>query len=110
MFLQAVPPLACWVVVWGGGFHEFLNGDIPRTTMGPSNQVWLQCKECGGTFVLSASSVCRYQREGREPVCRDCRRPQLSEARQVQLRAWWLKHYTREELTELGRMLWPDAP
>ena len=81
---------------------------IFRFPMGSGIQQWPRCGQCGGAFELSANSVNRYRREGREPVCRDCRRPELSEARQAKLRAWWLKRYTPEELAEFGRMLWPD--
>ena len=70
--------------------------------------MWLRCGECGGALKLSASSADRYRREGRDPVCSDCRRPKLSEAQQAKLRAWWLKRYSPDELAELGRMLWPD--
>lgn len=77
--------------------------------MGSSNQVWLRCAECGGAFQLSPSSVKRYRSAGRVPVCRDCRRPELSEKQQAKLRAWWLKRYSQDELVELGHMLWPDA-
>ena len=83
------------------------NSEPMRSTR---RSVPLLCEECGGTFELSVSSAGRYRREGREPICRDCRRPELPEAKRAKLRAWWLKRYTRDELVELGRMLWPDAP
>ena len=83
------------------------NSEPMRSTR---RSVQLSCEECRGTFELSVSSAGRYRREGREPICRDCRRPELPEAKRAKLRAWWLKRYTRDELVELGRMLWPDAP
>jgi len=85
-------------------------GDNSEPMRSTRRSVQLSCEECGGTFELSVSSAGRYRREGREPICRDCRRPELPEAKRAKLRAWWLKRYTRDELVELGRMLWPDAP
>ena len=84
-------------------------GGISLPVRSTSNQVWLRCSECEGTFALSASSAGRYRRDGREPVCRDCRRPKLSERQQAKLRRWWLKRFSDDELHELGRMIWPDT-
>lgn len=72
------------------------------------HQVWLRCGDCGDAFAFSANRARVYRREGREPVCRDCRRPKLSEAEQAKLRAWWLNRYSTDELQEIGQMIWPD--
>ncbi len=74
-----------------------------------SNQVWLRCRECEDSLALSASSAGRYRRDGREPVCGNCRRPKLSERQQAKLRAWWLKRFSEDELYEIGRMIWLDT-
>jgi hypothetical protein len=84
-------------------------GHTPLPVQSTSNKVWVRCGECGETFPFSPNRARFYRREGREPICRDCRRPKLSEAEQAKLRAWWLKRFSHDELQEIGRMIWPGT-
>ena len=66
------------------------------------------CCDCGQGFELSARNAQRYRSEGRDPRCRECRRPPRPKPTERD-RAWWTDRFTPEEIRDMVEALFDSA-
>ena len=71
------------------------------------SDVEVRCVECGERYTLSARRALEYRREGREPRCRECRRPARQPPSAAD-RRYWLERFTLEEIKELANAIWGE--
>jgi len=65
----------------------------------------VRCGLCGERFALSPRREYEYRRQGREPICVQCRRPPRP-APDDRDRAYWLERFSLEEIQELAEAIW----
>jgi hypothetical protein len=74
------------------------------------SQPWtvVVCDVCGQDFRLSVRNAREYQRRGKPPRCRTCRRPAkpLTPVERARYERFWLSKFTRAELVALADAIW----
>ena len=71
------------------------------------SEAWveLRCSDCGDVYTLYARRAFEYRREGREPRCRTCRRPERPPPDEGD-RRYWLERFSLAEIRELAAGIW----